>query len=160
RRRRGPVPRRYRLRHRRLDPRPSCLLRHSRVQADLWSVQPPWRAAALLHPRPHRPDGLDGAGLCHAAAGPGWLRPSRPRAPRPPNPPAPADRPVPDFPPALPQGAKGPRMGGVRKSHETDTRADPAVLRAIEDAIAVFRTQGAEIRDVALPSLDEYRAAG
>jgi aspartyl-tRNA(Asn)/glutamyl-tRNA(Gln) amidotransferase subunit A len=40
------------------------------------------------------------------------------------------------------------------------SKIPPAVLRAIEDAIAVFRTEGAEIRDVALPSLDEYRAAG
>lgn len=74
--------------------------------------------------------------------------------------PASADRPVPDFTSDLHQGAKGLRIGVVRKFHETDNRADPAVLRAIEDAIAVFRTEGAEIRDVALPSLDEYRAAG
>jgi len=74
--------------------------------------------------------------------------------------PASADRPVPDFTSDLHQGAKGLRIGVVRNFHETDNRADPAVLRAIEEAIAVFRTEGAEIRDVALPSLDEYRAAG
>jgi aspartyl-tRNA(Asn)/glutamyl-tRNA(Gln) amidotransferase subunit A len=74
--------------------------------------------------------------------------------------PASADRPVPDFTSDLHQGAKGLRIGVVRKFHETDNRADPAVLRAIEDAIAIFRTEGAEVRDVALPSLNEYRAAG
>src|SRR5215472_4797352 len=57
-------------------------------------------------------------------------------------------------------GHQGLRIGVVRKFHKTDNRADPAALRAIEDAIAIFRTEGAEIRDVALPSLDGYRAAG
>jgi aspartyl-tRNA(Asn)/glutamyl-tRNA(Gln) amidotransferase subunit A len=55
--------------------------------------------------------------------------------------PASADRPVPDFTSDLHQGAKGLRIGVVRNFHETDNRADPAVLRAIEDAIAVFRTE-------------------
>ena len=74
--------------------------------------------------------------------------------------PASADRPVPDFTSDLHLGAKDLRLGVVRNFHETDNRADPAVLKAIEDAIAVFRAEGAEIRDVMLPSLDEYRAAG
>src|ERR1700759_763289 len=71
-----------------------------------------------------------------------------------------ADRPVPDFTSDLHKGAQGLRIGVVRNFHETDNRADPAVLKAIEDAIAVFRGEGAEIRDVTLPALDDYQAAG
>jgi aspartyl-tRNA(Asn)/glutamyl-tRNA(Gln) amidotransferase subunit A len=74
--------------------------------------------------------------------------------------PASADVPVPDFRGQLHKGARGLRIGVVRNFHEKDVPANPAVLKGIEDAIAVFRAEGAEIRDVTLPSLEEYRAAG
>ncbi len=74
--------------------------------------------------------------------------------------PASADRPVPNFSADLHKGAKGLRIGVVRNFHETDNPANPAVTKGIEDAIALYRAEGAEIRDVTLPSLEEYRAAG
>lgn len=77
-----------------------------------------------------------------------------------PSDPASADVPVPDFRADLHKGAKGLRIGVVRNFHERDVPANPAVLKGIEEAIAVFRAEGAEIRDVTLPSLEDYRAAG
>ena len=77
-----------------------------------------------------------------------------------PNDPASADRPVPNFSADLHQGAKGLRIGVVRNFHETDNPANPAVVKAIDDAVALYRAEGAEIRDVTLPSLEEYRSAG
>jgi aspartyl-tRNA(Asn)/glutamyl-tRNA(Gln) amidotransferase subunit A len=74
--------------------------------------------------------------------------------------PASAKRPVPDFRADLAKGAKGLRIGVVRNFHETDSRADDCVLKGIDEAVAVFRDSGAAIRDVVLPSLDEYRACG
>ena len=74
--------------------------------------------------------------------------------------PASADRAVPNFSADLHKGAKGLRIGVVRNFHEVDSPANPAVVRGIEDAIAVYRAEGAEIRDVTLPSLEEYRAPG
>ncbi len=73
--------------------------------------------------------------------------------------PASATRAVPDFSAGIGQDAKGLRIGVVRHWHETDSRADPAVLAGIEGALEVWRGQGAEIVDVVLPSLFEYQAA-
>ena len=74
--------------------------------------------------------------------------------------PASADRPVPDFRADLHKGAKGLRIGVVRNFHETDNPANTAVRAAIDDAIALYKSEGAIITDVTLPSLEEYRAAG
>lgn len=61
----------------------------------------------------------------------------------------------------LNKGAKGLHIGVMRNFHETDSRADLMVLKAIEDAIAVFRGECAGIRDVTLPpALEDYRAVG
>ncbi len=73
--------------------------------------------------------------------------------------PASADRPVPDFSAGLAQDAKGLRIGVVRNWHETDRPVSPAVQAGIDGAVDVWRAQGAEIRDVALPSLFDYAAA-
>ena len=75
-------PRRHRLGHRRLDPRPRGAVRHRRHQADLWPGQPRRRAAAVVLAGPRRPAGLDGGGLRAAAAGDGRPR-SRPIPPAP-----------------------------------------------------------------------------
>jgi aspartyl-tRNA(Asn)/glutamyl-tRNA(Gln) amidotransferase subunit A len=46
----------------------------------------------------------------------------------------------------------------VRHFHEADNKVSPAVQAGIDDALAVWASQGAEIVDVALPSLQEYQA--
>ncbi len=74
--------------------------------------------------------------------------------------PASANRPVPNFRADLHKGAKGLRIGVPRHFHETDNPANPAVRAAIEDAIALYKSEGAEIRDITLPSLEDYRAPG
>jgi aspartyl-tRNA(Asn)/glutamyl-tRNA(Gln) amidotransferase subunit A len=74
--------------------------------------------------------------------------------------PASANRPAPDFRADLGRGARGLRVGIVRHFHETDNRANDTVLKGIDDAAALFKSEGAEIRDVTLPSLLEYQAAG
>ena len=73
--------------------------------------------------------------------------------------PASADRPVPDFSAGLATDARGLRIGVVRNWHETDRPVSPAVQAGIDGALDVWRAQGAEIRDVVLPSLYDYQAA-
>jgi len=73
--------------------------------------------------------------------------------------PASADRPVPDFSAGLGQDVSGLRIGVVRHRHETDVRVSPAVQAGIDGALAVWRAQGADVREVILPSLHEYQAA-
>lgn len=73
--------------------------------------------------------------------------------------PASADRPVPDFSADLRGGVKGLRIGVARNWHETDRPVSPAVQAGIDGALDIWRAQGAEIREVALPSLYDYQAA-
>lgn len=73
--------------------------------------------------------------------------------------PASADRPVPDFSADLRGGVKGLRIGVARNWHETDRPVSPAVQAGIDGALGIWRAQGAEIREVALPSLYDYQAA-
>lgn len=73
--------------------------------------------------------------------------------------PASADRPVPDFSADLRGGVKGLRIGIARNWHETDRPVSPAVQAGIDGALGIWRAQGAEIREVALPSLYDYQAA-
>ncbi len=70
-----------------------------------------------------------------------------------------ANRPVPDFSAMLGRDVKGLRVGVPRHWHETDNPVEPAVQAGIDEAIAIWRAQGAEIIDVVLPSLQEYQAA-
>lgn len=74
--------------------------------------------------------------------------------------PASANRPVPDFHLRLGQGVRGKRIGVIRHFHESDNVASPATLAGIENALAVFRAEGAVVSDVTLPSLAEYNATG
>jgi aspartyl-tRNA(Asn)/glutamyl-tRNA(Gln) amidotransferase subunit A len=74
--------------------------------------------------------------------------------------PASADRPVPSFTADLRKGVAGLRIGLVRHFHETDQKVNPAVQTAIDQAVALYRAQGAEIREVTLPSLFEFQACG
>ncbi len=73
--------------------------------------------------------------------------------------PASADRPAPDFTAGLGGGVKGLRIGVVRNWHEGDRPVTPAVQAGIDGAVEVWRGQGAEIRDITLPSLQEFQAA-
>jgi aspartyl-tRNA(Asn)/glutamyl-tRNA(Gln) amidotransferase subunit A len=73
--------------------------------------------------------------------------------------PASADRPVPDFSAGLGGGVKGLRIGVVRNWHEEDRPVTPAVQAGIDGAVEVWRGQGAEVKDIALPSLQEFQAA-
>ena len=69
------------------------------------------------------------------------------------------DRPAPDCTSDLQAGVKGLRIGVIRRFHERDARAAPAVAGAIEAAIDVLRRLGAEIvEDEPTASLFDYRA--
>jgi aspartyl-tRNA(Asn)/glutamyl-tRNA(Gln) amidotransferase subunit A len=74
--------------------------------------------------------------------------------------PASANRPVPSLTAELKKGVAGLRIGVVRHFHETDHKVDAPVQQAIDDAVALFRGQGAEIREVTLPSLFDFQACG
>lgn len=56
-------------------------------------------------------------------------------------------------------GVKGLRIGFIRHFHEKDEVADPEVTRALNEACEVFRSLGAEVKDMTLPSLQEFSAA-
>jgi aspartyl-tRNA(Asn)/glutamyl-tRNA(Gln) amidotransferase subunit A len=74
--------------------------------------------------------------------------------------PASANRPVANFTADLNKGAKGLRIGVIRHFHETDNKVSPATQKGIDDALAIFKAQGAEIRDVTLTSMMDYNAPG
>jgi aspartyl-tRNA(Asn)/glutamyl-tRNA(Gln) amidotransferase subunit A len=74
--------------------------------------------------------------------------------------PASADRPVPEFRAELGQGVRGLRIGVIRHFHEQDNPVSPATLAGINAAAEFFRKEGAEVRDVTLPSLADYNACG
>ena len=74
--------------------------------------------------------------------------------------PASVNRPVPDFTESLGQGVAGLRVGVIRHFHETDLPASPATMAGIEAAVALFRNQGASVRDITLSPLMEYHACG
>lgn len=74
--------------------------------------------------------------------------------------PASANRQVQDYCTDIAGNIQGVRIGVVRHFFETDVTATPEVRRAVGDAIRVFRNLGASVRDVALPSLQEWNACG
>ena len=74
--------------------------------------------------------------------------------------PASANRPVADFTADLDKGAKGLRIGVIRHFHEVDNPVSPATKQGIDDALDIFRSQGAEIRDVTLSPMMDYNAPG
>ena len=74
--------------------------------------------------------------------------------------PASADRPVANFTADLDKGVKGLRIGVIRHFHEVDNPVSPATKQGIEDALGIFRSQGAEIRDVTLSPMMDYNAPG
>lgn len=56
-------------------------------------------------------------------------------------------------------GVKGLRIGFIRHFHEKDELADPEMTRALNDACEVFRSLGATVKDITLPSLQTFSAA-
>ncbi len=72
--------------------------------------------------------------------------------------PASANHAVPNYTVDLGKGVQGLRIGVARHFHEEDNKVSPAVQAGIDDALAVWASQGAEIVDVTLPSLQEYQA--
>ncbi|MBI0538002.1 amidase [Roseomonas sp. KE2513] len=66
---------------------------------------------------------------------------------------------VPAPPPrATSAGIAGLRVGFVRHFHETDMPADSEVASALEQAAALLSAEGAIVRDVTLPSLNDFAA--
>ncbi|MDP6804543.1 MAG: amidase [Rhodospirillales bacterium] len=74
------------------------------------------------------------------------------------NDPQSADAAVPDFRAVLDRDIRGARIGVVRHFHQRDRKADPAITRALDDALAVLAGLGAEIEDVTLSALDDFAA--
>ena len=74
--------------------------------------------------------------------------------------PASAAQPVTSFTADLEKGAKGLRIGVIRNFHEVDYPVSPATRKGLDDALEIFRAQGAEIRDVTLSPMMDYNAPG
>lgn len=74
--------------------------------------------------------------------------------------PASANRPVANFTADIDKGVKGLRIGVIRHFHEVDNPVSPATRKGIDDALALFRQEGAEIRDVTLSPMMDYNAPG
>lgn len=58
----------------------------------------------------------------------------------------------------LERGARDLRVGFVRHFHEVDMPADPEVTAALEHVARTLQVEGAEVRDIRLPSLGEFAA--
>jgi aspartyl-tRNA(Asn)/glutamyl-tRNA(Gln) amidotransferase subunit A len=58
----------------------------------------------------------------------------------------------------LDRGVRDLRVGFVRHFHERDMPAHPEVTAALEDVARVLQAEGAEVRTIALPSLNEFAA--
>jgi aspartyl-tRNA(Asn)/glutamyl-tRNA(Gln) amidotransferase subunit A len=57
---------------------------------------------------------------------------------------------------SLDRGVRDLRIGFVRHFHETDMPAHPEVTAALEDVARVLQAEGAEVRTIRLPSLNEF----
>lgn len=71
-----------------------------------------------------------------------------------------ARRPVPDYAAGLGESLRGVRIGVVRHFHEEENPVSRETLRRLNDAVAIYRQLGAEVRDATLPALAEYHACG
>jgi aspartyl-tRNA(Asn)/glutamyl-tRNA(Gln) amidotransferase subunit A len=68
------------------------------------------------------------------------------------------DHPVPDYSAKLGRGVKGLKLGVIRRFHQTDIAAAPAIAEAFEAGLAVLRGLGAELVECDVPySLQDYR---
>ena len=131
---------------------PAALCGIAGHQADLRPRQPRRGRAGRVQPRPYRADGVDRRGLRAACC---RRSPATTRATRP----APTGR-SPTIPRALGSGIKGLKIGVIHHFHETDHKVSDGTQRGIDAAIATFRDLGAEIREVQLSPLQDWRACG
>jgi aspartyl-tRNA(Asn)/glutamyl-tRNA(Gln) amidotransferase subunit A len=67
---------------------------------------------------------------------------------------------VPNFTADLAKGAKGLKIGVVRHFFEDEHRVSDATLKGINDALELFRREGAEVREVRLSPAADYHACG
>jgi aspartyl-tRNA(Asn)/glutamyl-tRNA(Gln) amidotransferase subunit A len=74
--------------------------------------------------------------------------------------PASADEPVPDVSAALGQGVKGLKIGVIRHFYTSDLEGHPEMIAAIDAAVALLAGQGAEVREITLPPLQDFSACG
>ena len=58
----------------------------------------------------------------------------------------------------LARGVRGMRIGFVRHWHEADFAADPEVHAALEEVARVLTAEGADVREIALPKVQEMAA--
>lgn len=58
----------------------------------------------------------------------------------------------------LERGVRGLRIGYVRHFHETDMPAEPETAGALDEVARTLAAEGAELREVTLPSLNEFAA--
>jgi aspartyl-tRNA(Asn)/glutamyl-tRNA(Gln) amidotransferase subunit A len=72
--------------------------------------------------------------------------------------PSSSHEPVPNFRADLDRGVRGLRVGVVRHFFEADTPASKATRKGIEDALAWFSREGAEVHEVRLSPLEIYNA--
>jgi aspartyl-tRNA(Asn)/glutamyl-tRNA(Gln) amidotransferase subunit A len=63
-----------------------------------------------------------------------------------------------DFGRELDRGVRGLRIGFVRHFHEQDMPAHPEVATALEEVARLLAREGADVRTVSLPNLDEFAA--
>jgi aspartyl-tRNA(Asn)/glutamyl-tRNA(Gln) amidotransferase subunit A len=70
--------------------------------------------------------------------------------------PASVDRPVPDMCGELEAGVRGLRIGVVRHFYEQDAPVSDETRAALERALGVLTEEGAQLRDVTLPTLAEW----
>lgn len=74
--------------------------------------------------------------------------------------PASANRAVPDYTAGLPKGAKGLKIGVLRRWHETDRPVADAVRAGIDAAIKTYESLGAEVVEIKISPMQDYVAAG
>jgi aspartyl-tRNA(Asn)/glutamyl-tRNA(Gln) amidotransferase subunit A len=74
--------------------------------------------------------------------------------------PASADEPVPDYAAGLDQGIKGLRIGVIRHFYTSDLEAHPEQIAALDAAVTLLAEQGAAVREITLPPLQDFAACG
>jgi aspartyl-tRNA(Asn)/glutamyl-tRNA(Gln) amidotransferase subunit A len=74
--------------------------------------------------------------------------------------PASARQPVPEYTALIGNSLKGTRIGVIRHFHEQDSKVSPPTQQGIDDAVALFRDQGAKITEVVLSPLQDWHACG
>jgi aspartyl-tRNA(Asn)/glutamyl-tRNA(Gln) amidotransferase subunit A len=77
-----------------------------------------------------------------------------------PSDPASATHSVPHYREALTGHLKNVRVGVIRHFHESDYVVEPSVQTGIDNALAVFRSLGATVSDVAVSPLQDWHACG